>query len=37
MLNRKGWRKTVWVKFSASPVVNTNQFLLEDVSQVLKK
>jgi len=32
----KGWRKTVWVKFSASPVVSTNQFLLEDVSQVLK-
>jgi len=28
---------TTWVKFSASPVGNTNQILIEDVSQVVIK
>ena len=30
-------RKTVWVKFSASPDVCTNQFLIEHFSWILKK
>jgi len=30
----KGWRKTTWVKFSASTAGNTNQILIEDVLQV---
>jgi len=33
----KGWRKTTWVKFSASPAVNTNQILIKDVLQVVIK
>jgi len=33
----KGWRKTTWVKFSASPDANTNQILIEDVLQVVIK
>jgi len=32
-----GWRKTTWVKFSASPAANTNQILIEDVLQVVTK
>ena len=32
----KGWRKTILVKFSDSPVASTNQFLIEDISQALK-
>ena len=32
-----GWRKTSWVKFSASPAASTNQNLIEDVSHVVKK
>jgi len=36
MLTHKGWRKTTWVKFSASPVASANQFWIEDVSQVVK-
>jgi len=31
-----GWRKTTWVKFSASPATSTNQILIEDVLQVIK-
>jgi len=33
----KGWRKTTWIKFSASPAANTNQILIEDVLQVVIK
>jgi len=31
-VERKRWRKTTWVKFSASPVARTKQFFIEDVS-----
>jgi len=37
MLNHKGLAKTTWVKFTASPAANTNQILIEDVSQVVIK
>jgi len=37
VLNHKGWRKTTWVKFSASPAANTNQIVIEGVLQVLIK
>jgi len=33
----KGWWKTTWVKFWASPAGNTNQILIEDVLQVVTK
>ena len=33
----KGWRKTTWVKLSTRPVASTNEFLSEDVAQVVKK
>jgi len=33
----KGWRKATWVKFSASPVASTNQILIENILQVIKK
>ena len=28
---------TTWVKFSVSPVASTNQILIEDILQVVKK
>jgi len=33
----KDWRKTTWVKFSASLAANTNQILIEDVLQEVIK
>jgi len=33
----KGWRKTTWVKFSASPAASTNQISIEDVLQEVIK
>jgi len=33
----KGWRKTTWVKLSASPAASTNQIWIEDVLQEVIK
>ena len=33
----KGWQKTTWVKYSASPAASTNQILIEDVLQEVMK
>ena len=37
MLNHEGLAKTILVKLSDISVASTNQFLIEDVSQVLKE